>query len=133
MAGKFDGQERRAFGRRTTRVHALLLVPGRPASPCVIRNYSVTGAMLELSEDLDPPFNVKIRLFDTDDEIECEVRHCRERRLGVEFTSRDAGSILATVAGAERRRRRDGIVSEPITTPRAVTGAELRKRVLGIG
>ena len=128
-----EGQERRAFGRRRSRVHALLLVPGRPPSPCVVRNWSPAGAMLELCELIDPPFNVKLRLFGTDDELACEVRHVRQYRMGVRFTEVDATEVFEVAIGISRRgRRRPQPTSEPMTTRRRMTDTELRKRVLDI-
>lgn len=130
MSEAFEGRDRRAFGRRRTRIHALLLVPGRPPSPCVIRNYSRHGAMIELGEALEPPFKVRLRLYDTSDEFECEVRYVKGGRMGVQFLAAEAGELVAVIAGKARRGR---LVhhGEPINTQRRLTLAELKRRVLG--
>lgn len=128
-----EGQERRAFGRRRSRIHALLLVPGRPPSPCVVRNWSPSGAMLELGELIEPPFNVKLRLFGTEDELACEVRHLRRYRMGVLFTDIDASKVFAVAIGLSRRGRRRALPSaEPLPVRRRMTDTELRRRVLGM-
>jgi hypothetical protein len=132
MSEASSGRERRVFGRRRSRIHALLLVPGRPPSPCVIRNYSRLGAMLELSELLEPPFAVRLRLFDTGNEFDCEVRYVKQYRLGVQFLAAEAGEIVAMIAG-EMRRRQSTVICEPMITPRPQSVVDLRRRVLGIG
>lgn len=131
MSSSPDGQERRAFGRRRSRVHALLLVPGRPPSPCVVRNWSPAGAMLELCELIDPPFNVKLRLFGTEDDLACEVRHVRAYRMGVKFTDVDTSEVFEVAIGLSRRARRRILPTiEPVVRKRRMTDTELRRRVL---
>ena len=118
--------DRRAFGRRRSCIHATLFVPGRPASPCVVRNFSAAGAQIELSEVLEPPFRVRLRLDAKGDAIDCEVRHVRGLRMGVSFVSAGAGDELARVLGGVVRKRKQRVLPAPGSMPR-VSGNELRR------
>ncbi len=118
--------ERRAFGRRSSCIHATLLVPGRGPIPCVVKNFSPSGAMLDLSEHVEPPFRVKVRLSPGGRHLDCEVRHVRGLRIGVSFVGEGAGAELARALGAVIKTRRSRPVLEALSLPR-INGAELRR------
>lgn len=136
MTVEIDGRERRQFGRRRSCIHAFVLVPGRAPTPCLVRNYSASGAMLELAELVEPPFNFAIRIGLDGLEIRCEVRHQHGLRIGARFLGEGVGDVLALALGGlvrprKGRRRtlaRGSEVDGPL--PR-VTGRELRRTVLG--
>jgi PilZ domain len=79
--------ERRQFGRRKTYVHAIIKARGRSAMPCVMRDVSEGGALLEVShpEWLPPRFRLIIEAngFEGD----CEVVHRAEDSVGVRFAA----------------------------------------------
>lgn len=133
MNRETDSAERRAFGRRHSRIHGYFLVPGRPPSPCIVRNYSEAGAMIELTELITPPFLVKLRLGRPEDDIECEVRHVRGQHIGLRFVSRDVMDIISDAlkrSGKRRRRKRSGSmpVTDDTSAPsKPMSGPELRR------
>ena len=128
MSEAYNGGERRAFGRRHSCIHATLLVPGRPPSPCVVRNFSAKGAQLELSELIEPPFNVKVRLNSKGNDLDCEVRHVRGLRMGISFIGAGVAEELARALGGTVRRRQPRVLPPPGSMPR-VSGSDLRRAI----
>ena len=128
MYKTFNSGERRAFGRRHSCIHATLYVPGRPPSPCLVRNFSEAGALLELNERIEPPFRVKVRLDPKGCDIECEVRHNRGKRIGVSFIGDGVADELARALGGIVRKRRPRALSAPLSLPR-ISGNELRRAI----
>lgn len=124
--------ERRAFGRRHSRIHGIFLVQGRPPSPCVVRNYSETGAMIELNELIQPPFHVKLRLGRPENDIDCEVRHVRGHSIGLRFVTRDVMDVINDAIARSGRRRssrpKEVLVTEAMAQPKKpLSGPELRR------
>ncbi len=115
--------ERRQFGRRTTVWHAWIVTSGPRRTACVVRNLSVTGALLELEVPawLPPIFTLAIE--DRDISIACEVRHRGQHGVGVSFSDPEAGRRLSLLAGkpatGSRARRDDtsGAIGRPRLTP----------------
>ena len=128
MIDAINGRERRAFGRRHSCIHAMLFVPGRPPSPCLVRNFSPAGALLETSELVDPPFRVKVRLNSNGRDIECEVRHVRGHRIGVSFIGEGVADELARALGGVVRKRKTRVLPAPGSMPR-LNLAELRRTI----
>ena len=130
MSKPLANSDRRIFGRRRSCIHATLFIPGRPPSPCVVRNFSNAGALLELSEPIEPPFCVKLRLSSFGADIDCEVRHARGLRLGVRFVGSGVAEELSRALGGKIRNRP---ARTPLTNvgplPR-VKGSDLRRTVL---
>ncbi len=85
------GSEKRAFGRRRTCVHGFILAPGRAPTPCVVRNISVQGALLELDhpERLPSYFTLTIEIDRFS--AECEIRHKTAHGAGVFFNAISIG------------------------------------------
>lgn len=127
MTVRAYGIERRVFGRRRSCIHATLLVPGRPPSPCIIRNYSAAGALLELNENLDPPFNLRLKMDRSGEIIDCELKHARGSRVGVLLRGDDLDGVIERALGGETRPARFVKLVGPM--PR-VTGRDLRRMVL---
>jgi hypothetical protein len=87
--------ERRQFGRRRTVWHAWVKVAGRDREPCVVRNISEGGALLEF-EGAVPAAGRLILIIDTlDFELPCHVRHRSQTGLGVNFDETGAGDVPA--------------------------------------
>ncbi|HEX4892285.1 MAG TPA: hypothetical protein VFV47_03295 [Hyphomicrobiaceae bacterium] len=128
--------DRRNFGRRRSCIHAICLVAGRPPSPCVVRNWSRTGALLELNEVIAPPYGIRIRLESTGEDIACEVKHARGFYIGVRFLcaedyQRFNDAYLESGASGGRKRRRP-VVLEVAKPMKPLSARDLRRKVLGI-
>ena len=82
--------ERRQFGRRTTRIHAWIELPGRPRQACIVRDLSPAGALLELLEDGLLPFKFRLAMGAPEEVFLCQACHQDQRLLGVQFKGRAA-------------------------------------------
>jgi hypothetical protein len=89
--------ERRAFGRRESFIHAIARLPGRGAEPCIVRNYSDTGALLAFAADIDPPERFRLHVEAKGVDVMCEVRRRVNGELGVRFM--DEGEAGASLMG----------------------------------
>jgi hypothetical protein len=82
--------EKRQFGRRAGLWHAWVKVAGRDREPCIVRNFSQGGALLEF--DGTPP--VADRFILTIDRYnftsDCYVRHRSATGIGVLFSLTEA-------------------------------------------
>ena len=131
MNGVSSLLDRRAFGRRRIFIHATILIPGRPPSPCMMRNFSRGGALLQLSERLEPPFAFDLRFDLTGERIVCEVRHVRRNWLGVQFAGADVEGCLRRALG-ERGVRRPRYAAPGTLAPLPrISGRDLRRTILG--
>lgn len=79
------GPERRQFGRRRTNVHATILARGRPAEPCVMRDVSNGGALLEVRYPRLLPSRFRLVAEAVGLEADCEIAHRTEGGAGVRF------------------------------------------------
>ena len=85
MLKRTDFAEKRQFGRRQTSIRAWAKVGGRPSLPCVVRNLSEGGALLEFDEPVWLPFGfLLLSEYKTIDRV-CEIRHQTANRIGVQF------------------------------------------------
>ena len=130
MSERMEISERRVFGRRHSCIHATLFVPGRPPSPCIVRNFSNSGALLELTELVEPPFQVKLRLSTLGSDIDCEVRHARGLRLGVSFVGAGVADELSRALGGLIRKRSARTPATGNSPLPRVKGSDLRRLVL---
>ncbi len=98
--------ERRQFGLLQTTHHAWIRVAGRPPVPCIVRDLSVAGAGVELTEDCALPNHFTLAIDAVGFTGTCSVRHRDGTKLGIEFVTRgaerDAGAA-DTRAGQQRR------------------------------
>lgn len=78
-------QDRRGFGRRKTVILAWILITGRRELPCVVRNLSVGGALLDLHVPSWVPFQFQLKFADDGAVVDCEMRHKGENGIGVLF------------------------------------------------
>lgn len=81
-------QERRQFGRRTVNMHGWVMIEGRPRIPCVVRNISVEGALLEFESPTWLPYYFRLVIDVSQFETECELRHQAPNSVGVRFVQR---------------------------------------------
>ncbi|MGE0698996.1 MAG: PilZ domain-containing protein [Hyphomicrobiaceae bacterium] len=81
--------ERRAFGRRESFIHAFAKLPGRGSEPCIVRNFSDTGALIAFAEDFEVPARFRLVIEAKSIEVMCEVRRRLGDQVGVSFV--DAG------------------------------------------
>lgn len=88
--------DRRAFGRRPTTINANVRL-GYRILTCLIKDISEGGALLEFAEDVDLPSRLWLSWADSA-EIMCEVRHQRNRRVGVQFLRPQALALRPAVA-----------------------------------
>ena len=77
--------DRRQFGRRQTQAHALIMSPGRPAVPCVMRDVSASGALLEVRHPEWLPRRFRLVIEDGDFDADCEVMRRTDTAVGVRF------------------------------------------------
>lgn len=73
--------EQRAFGRRESRIHAFVRVAGRSPEPCIVRNFSEGGALLQFDAPFVLPDRFRLTIDTKGVDVMCEVR----RRNGLEF------------------------------------------------
>jgi hypothetical protein len=79
------GAERRQFGRRQTYVHARIHARGRPSVPCIMRDVSEGGALLQVEHPQWLPSRFRLRFEADGTEADCEVVRRTEDAVGVRF------------------------------------------------
>lgn len=77
--------ERRGFGRRRTHLHAFVHAVGRSPIPCLVRNISDQGALLELEHPGRLPSYFTLKIAADGFSADCEIRHKTEHGAGVFF------------------------------------------------
>jgi hypothetical protein len=92
--------EQRAFGRRESRIHAFVRVPGRPPEPCVVRNFSEGGALLAFPPAFEPPARFRLTVEAKGVDVMCEVRRRNGEECGVAFVDEASDVSLRLVEGA---------------------------------
>ena len=85
MASFVQAPERRQFGRRQTNVHAYISTRGRPLLPCVMRDISEGGALLEVHHPEWVPSRFRLLIETMRVEVDCEVAHRTDVAVGVRF------------------------------------------------
>ena len=79
--------DRRSLPRKDVALPAKVGFRSGPPIPCVVRNISPMGAMLEFSDELDVPDMFRIIIESEIFTADCEVRHIKGKNVGVLFTS----------------------------------------------
>ena len=77
--------ERRHFGRRQTCVHGIISARGRSAIPCVMRDVSEGGALLEVDRPEWLPSRFRLIVEANGFNVECEIAHRTDNAVGVRF------------------------------------------------
>ncbi|MEZ5816581.1 MAG: PilZ domain-containing protein [Hyphomicrobiaceae bacterium] len=103
--------EQRAFGRRESRIHAYVRVPGRSPEHCIVRNFSEGGALIEFDVPFEPPQRFRLSIEAKGVDVMCEVRRREGLSFGVEFVAdnEDVGAKLLDVSPA--------VESDPVPVP----------------
>jgi hypothetical protein len=104
---KLEGREQRQFGRRQTCLHGWISVQGRPRLPCIVRNISLGGALLELDRPSWLPFNFQLTIESTRYVTMCEVRHHSPRHVGVRFMTAVEHAALDRQRASDNRSLHD--------------------------
>ncbi|PPC88289.1 MAG: hypothetical protein CTY31_11385 [Hyphomicrobium sp.] len=86
MKAPMNNADRRAFGRRPTYQHAVVLMTGRAPVRCIVRDISLTGAMLEFSDSVALSSRIQVRWEGSGLKADCEVRHQHGTKAGIQFT-----------------------------------------------
>lgn len=81
--------ERRGFGRRESRIHAIARLPGRGAEPCTVQNFSDSGALLAFAADVEPPARFRLTIEAKGIDVMCEVRRRDGACVGVSFAGEE--------------------------------------------
>ena len=98
---KMTHPERRQFGRRESCLHGVCIIPGRDPVHCIVRNLSSAGALLELSQRITVPFNVRLRIDSKRMDVPCEVRHHGHHGIGVTFVDPATGATRRSATRAD--------------------------------
>ena len=79
--------ERRTQARKDVAIAAKIGFRDQPPVPCMVRNITAMGAMLEFAQPIELPANLRIIIESEMFAADCEVRHQTGLRAGVLFTS----------------------------------------------
>ena len=82
--------ERRGFGRRESRIYAIARLPGRGPQPCIVQNFSDSGALLVFPGSVEPPARFRLTIEAKGIDVMCEVRRRSGAEVGVLFLGQDA-------------------------------------------
>ena len=78
-------RDSRRFGRRRALIHACIVNKNGHRIPCIVRNISEGGALLEVDEPLQLPNKLLLRIESDGFEADCDVRHRTSHAIGVNF------------------------------------------------
>lgn len=93
--------DKREFGRRTTRLGGWIKVKGRPPIPCRVENVSEGGALISLPQAMLLPRRFTLRIDTGSIEHLCEVRHGDGLQIGVVFVVAEALAAVDSSAVRE--------------------------------
>ena len=78
-------EDRRGFGRRDSSIQAAVSVGVRSSVPCVVRNYSHTGALIEFQLPAPAANTFRLIIANKGIDVLCQVRHRTPNSIGVSF------------------------------------------------
>lgn len=107
MSKPAQPSDRRQFGRRQTNLHAWISVPGRPRLPCLVKDISVGGALLEFDKPSWLPFTFQLTIEATRFTTWCEIRHQGPSQVGVRFMQSVAAANVDPRSTTEGRSLND--------------------------
>lgn len=133
--------DRRAFGRRESRIHAFARIPGRSAEPCVVRNVSDSGALLAFASAFEPPARFRLTVEAKGIDVLCEVRRRDGSEYGVAFVDGETNGYSFLDQPHAETSARLPAVEQPEAPPvpnvlgregivTVVTGAEMRRHLV---
>ena len=144
MQRAISPSDRRAFGRRESLIHAIARLPGRGAEPCIVRNYSDSGALLSFPGDIDPPQRFRLTVDAKGLDVMCEVRRRNGAEIGVFFLSESDTSVWQAANPLETPEptANGAAAAEPAAPPvqkllrpdgpvTVVSGEALRRKLMG--
>ncbi len=99
--------DRRQFGRRQTSLHAWISVPGRPRLPCIVKDISIGGALLQFERPSWLPFTFQLTIESTRFTTMCEVRHQATTTTGVRFMASVSASDADRLGASSNRSLSD--------------------------
>ena len=77
--------DNRRFGRRRALIHAFIVNKNGHRIPCIVRNISMGGALLEVRDPKQVPNRLTL-LIDADSfEADCDIRHRTAHGVGIYF------------------------------------------------
>lgn len=121
MKAPMNNADRRAFGRRPTYQHAVVLMTGRAPVRCIVRDISLTGAMIEFSDNVALSSRIQVRWEGSGLKADCEVRHQHGTKAGIQFTCatgpRIAKEILEATSVVPRTSELVATASEIVSSP----------------
>lgn len=77
--------ERRQFGRRQTYAHGIISARGRPDIPCIMRDVSDGGALLDVAYPQWLPSRFRLTVELSGFQSDCEIVRRMENSVGVRF------------------------------------------------
>jgi hypothetical protein len=101
MTNNLIPDEKRQFGRRNVVWHAWVKVAGRDRHPCIVRNFSVAGALLEFDGPVPAADRCVLIIDRFNFEANCFVRHRSKTAVGVYFTDTMDGVVVPGKVTAE--------------------------------
>lgn len=79
-------REYRKFGRRRALIHGFVVSQRGLRLPCLVRNISIGGALLEVEDPHMLPQRITLLVEVDDFEADCDIRHKTSHAVGVNFT-----------------------------------------------
>lgn len=79
--------ENRRFGRRRALIHAFVVTKLGHRVPCIVRNISMGGALLEVEEPKQLPKSFKLVVDADSFEADCDIRHRTAHGVGIYFSA----------------------------------------------
>lgn len=144
MSQTLRQSERRAFGRRETCLHGMARMAGRAPEPCIVRDFSDSGARIEFNGAVEPPTSFRLMIEAKGFDAECFVRRRMGNAVGVSFAGtangRDLGDTIQVPAGPASDTGTDAppVATAEIVRPNlgrrvvvAVPGHEMRSKLFG--
>ncbi|MFN0218877.1 MAG: PilZ domain-containing protein [Hyphomicrobium sp.] len=118
--------DRRAFGRKATFQHAVVLIAGRSPVRCIVSDLSEGGAFLDFGGAVTLPARIQVRWEGQRAIANCEVRHAEATGIGVQFTC-PVGPQIACEAKAAAQQPAPSLSEPqgepPLAAPDEVTNA----------
>ncbi len=112
--------DRRDFGRRASVIHAWAFPSGRARVPCIIRNISTSGALLEFAYGSPKADSFRLVVPSLRQEWICDVRHRRPHSLGVYF------DFMGKIIKARAHQKTSSAFRELAYTGRKIHGMPTR-------
>jgi len=126
------GGDRRAFGRRDSRIAAVVIVPGQGSLACIVKNFSEHGALLQLDQPIRARGHFRLIAETHRVDVICQLRHEGPEGLGVQFVSGSTGTFSEAMQPADLT----GLVPPPareVKRAEPISGRDLRRKLLGAG